>query len=184
MENNNVSFVARYLRTTAKGLNVFTVHGTEDDINTYVQSRLKAGLTVSYLKADDQQTELLDKETGLKIPLVFDNLSMMIDEFFDYEFPMVRNQKGIFNPDTTVLAHVEEFIQRFPNSSIEWCISQASKRLQRENARQYQAVSSASTSSVSTPATDTAEGQSDDSDAKASDAINKIVAKKKNSNNS
>lgn len=149
MENNNVSFVAKYLRTTARGMNIFTVHGTEEELQTYEQSILKSGRTPAYLKQDDQVTLILDEDTGLKIPLAFDSLSYVIDEFFDYEFPMVKNTKGQYNPDLTVCAHAEEILNRFPNRDIDWCISQATKKLQRERARQYgQAVPSDSTTEV------------------------------------
>ena len=148
-QNQNLTFVAKYLRTTARGMNIFTVHGTEEELQTYEQSILKAGRTPAYLKQDDQVTLVLDEDTGLKIPLAFDSLSYVIDEFFDYEFPMVKNTKGQYNPELTVCAHAEEILNRFPNRDIDWCISQATKKLQRERARQYgQAVPSDSTTEV------------------------------------
>lgn len=147
-QNSNLTFIAKYHRTTAKGTNLFTVHGTEEELNTYVNSILKAGRNPSYLTARDQVTPLLDTETGLKIPLAFDSLSYVIDEFFDYEFPMVLNTKGQYNPELTVCAHAEEILNRFPNRDIVWCISQATKKLQRERAQQLQDVSAVSITSA------------------------------------
>lgn len=172
---NSTTFYAKYHSTTARGINLFTVHGTEEELQAYVKSCLASGLEPQYLTQADKVTPILNPETGLKQPLAFNKNTYIVTELEDARFPMIySSERRLYNVDTTLCSLVMQSMNAFPGRDADWCIADARKKLSRMNAQALDATPTAPESNE-----DSEEAVAEEPKASAQSAVAKALAKKR-----
>tara|TARA_Y100000592_G_C5455114_1_gene310925 strand:- start:366 stop:911 length:546 start_codon:yes stop_codon:yes gene_type:complete len=141
MENPNLTFYATFYKTTISGKNIFKVHGTDEEIESYIKSQQKRGVVkIAYLTQSDQKTLVLN-ENGQKVPLHFSQ-DKPISKLLNERFPMVTTQtganKGSINPDLRLVKFVNDAIKEYGPSNLDFCISEARTSLAHAIAQDYQ----------------------------------------------
>lgn len=154
MENPNLTFYATFYKTTISGKNIFKVHGTDEEIESYTKSQLKRGVAkIAYLTQSDQKTLVLN-EDGQKVPLHFSQ-DKPISKLLNERFPMVTTQtganKGSINPDLRLVKFVNDAIKEYGPSNLDFCISEARTSLAHAIAQDYQDTEEPSTPQVEEP---------------------------------
>ncbi len=150
MEDSN-SFYACFYKTTITGKHIYTVHGTDDELNAYSKSIQKNGRTVAYLTLEDQVTPILN-DAGQKIPLHFSQ-DKPVGKLMQEKFPIVQTMtglnKGSFNPDLRLVRFVNDNIKEYGPSHLAFCIDEARASLAHANAQDFQETDNSG--SVPTP---------------------------------
>ena len=141
MENPNLTFYATFYKTTITGKHLFKVHGTDEEINSYVKHLEKRGSTkIPYLTQSDQETLVLN-EHGQKVPLHFSQ-DKPVSKLLNERYPMVTTQtgvnKGSINPDLRLIKFVNDAIKEYGPSNLDFCISEARTSLAHAIAQDYQ----------------------------------------------
>lgn len=153
MENPNLTFYATFYKTTISGKNIFKVHGTDEEIESYIKAQQKRGSKIAYLTQSDQKTLVLN-EDGQKVPLHFSQ-DKPISKLLNERFPMVTTQtganKGSINPDLRLVKFVNDAIKEYGPSNLDFCISEARTSLAHAIAQDYQDTEEPSTPQVEEP---------------------------------
>jgi len=141
VENPNLTFYATFYKTTITGKHLFKVHGTDEEINSYVEHLKKRGATkISYLTQSDQKTLVLN-ENGQKVPLHFSQ-DKPVSKLLNERYPMVTTKagvnKGSINPDLRLIKFVNDAIKEYGPSNLDFCISEARTSLAHAIAQDYQ----------------------------------------------
>lgn len=175
IDSNSTTFYAKYHSTTARGFNIFIVHGTEEELQAYVKSFLTSGVEPQYLTQADKVTPILNPETGLKQPLAFNKNTYIVTELEDARFPMTySSERRTYNVDTTLCSLVMQSMNAFPGRDADWCIADARKKLSRMNAQALDATPTAPESNE-----DSEEAVAEEPKASAQSAVAKALAKKR-----
>ena len=154
MENPNLTFYATFYKTTITGKHLFKVHGTDEEIESYVNHLERRGTTkIPYLTQSDQKTLVLN-EHGQKVPLHFSQ-DKPVSKLLNEHYPMVTTQtgvnKGSINPDLRLIKFVNDAIKEYGPSNLDFCISEARTSLAHAIAQDYQDTEEPSTPKVEEP---------------------------------